>query len=42
LNWCGAETIAGINVNQMREQALDKLSACVLASMNIDALNLPG
>lgn len=40
LRWCGAEHIAGIELNQKREQALDKLAACVLESMDISFLNL--
>lgn len=40
LQWCGVETVVGIDLNQLREQALDKLAACVSASMNISALGL--
>lgn len=40
LLWCGTEqTVAGIDLNQMREQALEKLAASVLESMDIDSLN---
>lgn len=38
LNWCGAETVARIDVEQLREQALDKLAACVLESVDIERL----
>lgn len=40
LQWCGADLSESIDLNQIREQALDKLAACVLESMDIDALRL--
>jgi adenosylcobyric acid synthase len=40
LRWSGAEAVTGIDVDQLREQALDKLAQCVLESMDIDALGL--
>lgn len=40
LAWCGAENIAGIDLDQLREQALDKLAVCVLESINMEALNI--
>lgn len=40
LRWSGAEAVTGIDLDQLREQALDKLASCVLESMDIDALGL--
>jgi adenosylcobyric acid synthase len=40
LAWCGVKTLVGLDVNQLREQALEKLAASVLGSLDIAALEL--